>query len=189
MINRLRNYFFSGLIVFLPISLTVYIFFLAINFSDSLLGKYLEPIFHEKVGFYFHGISIIVLLLIILFTGIAATNFFGRKIYTFFESLLVKLPFFRQVYPALKEMAIFLFSRDRLSSFKQVVLVEYPRKGVYAMGFLTNDTGRLICEKTKQELCNVFISSGMPASNLPTKSAPTSAAFVNIPPPTRAKSA
>jgi uncharacterized membrane protein len=69
----------------------------------------------------------------------------------------LKLPFFKQVYPALKEMVIFLFRRDQMSSFKQVILVEYPRKGLYSIGFLTNDTAKEINDNIRTELCNVFI--------------------------------
>jgi len=87
------------------------------------------------------------------------TNFLGQRVYQYFEKLLIKLPFFRQVYPAIKEIAVFLFSRDRFKSFKQVVLVEYPRKGIYAFGFLTNDSADNICELTKKDMCNVFMPS------------------------------
>ena len=73
--------------------------------------------------------------------------------------IVLKLPFFKQVYPALKEMAVFLFTRERMASFRQVVLIEYPRKGIYAMGFLTNDSSKEICDDVKKELCNVFIPS------------------------------
>ena len=159
MMHRLRNYFLSGLVVFLPLALTIYIFILTINFAEDIFGKYLAPYFYDKVGFYFKGISVLVGLLVILAIGFFVTNFLGRKIYEFFENILIKLPFFRQVYPALKEMAIFLFSRDKMRSFKQVVLVPYPRKGIYSMGFLTNQTGQAIAAKTREELCNVFISS------------------------------
>jgi uncharacterized membrane protein len=159
MMNRLRRYFISGLVVFLPLALTIYLFVLALSFTDGLLGKFLEPYFIENLGFYVRGFSIVVGVCIIILLGFFVTIFLGRKIHEFFERLLLKLPFFKQVYPALKEMALFLFSRDRLSRFRQVVLVEYPRKGIYAFGFLTNDSSAKLCEQTKKELCNVFIPS------------------------------
>jgi len=159
MFTRLRKYFISGLVIFLPIALTVYLLFLAISFADGFLGKYLEPYFHETFGFYFRGFGIILAIYIIILIGFLATNFFGKKIHALFERLFLRLPFFKQVYPALKEMAIFLFTRERMATFKQVVLIEYPRKGVYSMGFLTNDSSKEICDSVKQELCNVFIPS------------------------------
>lgn len=159
MMNRLRRYFISGIVVFLPLALTIYLFFLAIEFADGLLGKYLQPYFYETFGFYFRGLSILIGIYIIIVIGFFVTNFLGQKFYSFFERLLIRLPFFKQVYPAIKEMAIFLFSRDQLKSFKQVVVVEYPRKGIFSFGFLTNDSSRRIKEKTRHELCNVFIPS------------------------------
>jgi len=88
-----------------------------------------------------------------------ATNFFGKQLYHYFEGLLLKLPFFKQVYPAFKEISLFLFSGERLK-FKQVVLIEYPRKGIFSLGFLTNETAaRAITEKIRQDLCHVFVPS------------------------------
>ncbi len=157
MFGNIRKYFISGLVVFLPIALTVYLFYLAISFTDKFFKE-----FFEKLGFGFgdyYGLSIIIGIGIIILIGFITTNFLGRKIHGFFEKIVLKLPFFKQVYPALKEMAVFLFARERLSSFKQVVLIEYPRKGLYAMGFLTNDSSHEICDKIGKELCNVFIPS------------------------------
>ena len=157
MLGNIRKYFISGLVVFLPISLTVYLFYLAITFADNFFSE-----FFEKLGFRFgdfYGLSILLGICIIILIGFITTNFLGRKIHGFFEKIVLKLPFFKQVYPALKEMAVFLFTRERLSSFKQVVLIEYPRKGIYAMGFLTNDSSKEICDSIGKELCNVFVPS------------------------------
>jgi len=159
MMNRLKKYFIAGLVVFVPMAVTIYSFFLAINFADGLLGKYLEPYFAESFGFYFSGISILVGVYIIIVIGFFVTNFFGQKIYGLVERLFIKLPFFKQVYPAIKEMAIFLFSREQLKQFRQVVIIEYPRKGIYSFGFLTNETSKKITEKVRRDLCNLFIPS------------------------------
>ncbi len=157
MFGNIRKYFISGLVIFLPIALTVYLFYLAISFTDKFFRE-----FFEKLGFSFgdfYGLSIIIGISIIILIGFITTNFLGRKIHGFFEMIVLKLPFFKQVYPAVKEMAIFLFARERLSSFKQVVFVEYPRKGIYTMGFLTNDSSKEICDNVGKELCNVFVPS------------------------------
>ncbi len=157
MFGNLRKYFISGLVVFLPIALTIYLVFLAINSADQFFGEIFGKL---GLGFSnFRFLSIIVGIYIIILIGFFTTNFLGKKIHAFFEMIVLKLPFFRQVYPALKEMAIFLFARERLDSFKQVVLIEYPRKGIYAMGFLTNDSSKEICDDIGRELCNVFIPS------------------------------
>jgi len=156
--GKIRRYFISGLVVFLPLALTVYLFVLTINFSDGLLGKFLKPYFYQEFGFYPRGISIIIGVLLIILIGFMATNYFGRKLHGFFERLVVKLPFFKQVYPAIKEISLFLFTRDRLA-FRQVVIVEYPRQGLYSFGFLTNETSKKICDFTGKELFSVFIPS------------------------------
>lgn len=155
---RLRRYFISGLVVFLPLALTIYLFLLTLEFADSFLGQYIQPYFAREFGFYFRGLSILICVLIIFLIGFFVTNFLGRRIYAAFESLLLRLPFFRQVYPAIKEISHFLFATKR-TAFKQVVLIEYPRKGLYSIGFVTNDTSKKLGEKSGQELYNVFVPS------------------------------
>ena len=154
--GRLRRYFLSGLVIFLPLALTVRLFIWTFNLADGFLGKYIEPYFAREFGFYFRGLSILICLLLILLIGFLGANFLGRRVYPFLEKLILKLPFFKQVYPAFKEMAVFLFSREKLA-FQQVVLVEYPRHGLYSIGFLTNQTPKKICEKTRKDLYSVFI--------------------------------
>ena len=154
---RIKRYFISGLIAFLPLALTINLLILMFNFADRLLGIYVEPYLLKEFGFYVKGLSILLCLFIILLLGFTINNFLGKTLYANFETFLLNLPFFKQIYPALKEILLFLFSKKKLS-FKKVVLVEYPRKGVYAMGFYTNETHRKITSKTpEEELCNVFI--------------------------------
>jgi len=158
MLGKIKRYFISGLVIFLPLTLTVYLFVWIVTFADNFLGKLIEPYFLRQFGFYFRGVSIIIGVSFIILIGFLATNLFGRRLHAFFEKILIKIPFFRQVYPAFKEIVLFLFSREKLA-FKQVVLLEYPRKGLYAFGFLTNDTNSKIREAVGEELCNVFIPS------------------------------
>lgn len=157
--NKLKKYFITGVIVLLPVVLTWYLLIFIITMADDLLGRFIEPYISENFGFYFHGLSIIIAAYLIVVVGFFASNYFGKQVYEFFERLFVRLPFFKQVYPALKEMATFLFVQDRKSSFKKVVLVEYPRKGIFTMGFLTSDSSTRINELAKGEMCNIFISS------------------------------
>lgn len=158
MVSKIRRYFISGLVVFLPVALTIYLLVWSLSFLDGFFGRFLEPYFMREFGFYFKGVSIVVGFFIIFLIGFMVTNFFGRKVHAFFENLLLKLPFFRQVYPAFKEIALFLFSRDKLA-FKQVVIVEYPRKGLYSFGFLTNANNERASKILGKEICNVFIPS------------------------------
>jgi uncharacterized membrane protein len=158
MFTLMRRYFISGLIILLPLSFTIYFFILAVNFTDGLLGRYLAPIIYQQFGFYFRGLSIIIGVYLIVAIGFFATNIFGRKIYGAFERILLRLPFFSQVYPAIKEISVFLFTRDKIS-FNQVVLVQYPSKGIYSIGFLTNDSSDKIKKVVHKDLVNVFVPS------------------------------
>ncbi len=157
MLAKLRRYFISGLIVFLPLALTINLFILTIQFADGILGRYIQPYFSREFGFYFRGLSILIAVFIILIMGVIVTNF-GQSFFARLERFLLTLPFFKQVYPAIKEMAVFLFSREKIT-FQKVVLIEYPRKGAYSIGFLTNDSPAKINAKLNQELCNVFVPS------------------------------
>ena len=168
---HLRRYFISGLTVFLPLLLTVYLIILIFNFVDGLLGKFIEPIFIATLGVYYRGTSIVIFILLILLIGFFVTNFLGRKLYPAVERLLLRLPFFRQIYPSMKEIATFVFSREK-PTFKQVVVVQYPTKGLYSMGFLVNDGPKEICQKTGKDLCNVLV---------PTSPSPFSGFVVMIP--------
>lgn len=154
--KHLRRYFLYGLTIFLPVLLTGYVIALLFNFADGFLGKLIKPIFIKIFGFYFWGLSIIIFLLLVVLIGFLATHFFGRRLYPFIEKLLLKVPFVKQIYPAIKEIASFLFNREK-AHFKQVVLVEYPRKGVYSLGFLVSDTSPQICQQLKGDLCNILI--------------------------------
>ena len=154
--SRTKRYFITGLTVFLPVLLTVYLMVLIFNFTDNFLGKFIKPFFYWLDVEYIRGLSILIFIALIILLGFLFTHFLGRRLYPIIERQLLKLPFFRQVYPTMKEIAIFLFSREK-PTFKQVVLVQYPRKGVYAVGFLVNDSSKELCAKTGQDLCNVFI--------------------------------
>ncbi len=154
--NKLKRYFLSGLIIFLPLALSIKLLVWAFGIADGFLGKYLEPFFAREFGFYVKGISIIICLLIIVMIGFLGANFLGKKLYPVFEKLLMRLPFFKHVYPAFKEISIFMFSRGKFD-FRQVVLIEYPRKGLYSIGFLTNDATAKFADKVGEPLAYVFI--------------------------------
>ena len=143
----------------MPLALTVYLLVLTFNVADNVLGRFIEPYFSREFGFYFQGLSIVICALLICMIGFVVTNFLGRRLHSFFEKMILRLPFFKQVYPAIKELSVFLFAKDH-PRFKQVVFLEYPRKGLYSLGFLTNDTPKRICEKLrKKEMHNVFLPS------------------------------
>ncbi len=158
MFRRIKKYFFSGLAVFLPVVLTIYVCIWVLNFAENIFGKHLRPFFLNNYDFYFWGIGIAVLITIILFCGFLITNYFGRSVHRFAEGLLMRIPVMGSVYPAFKEIARFLFrEEDAKGAVQQVVLVEWPHDGIYTIGFLTNKTNKVICDAAGRELVNVLI--------------------------------
>ena len=155
--NKLRKYFFSGLIALLPIALSSYVFIFCLSFMEGLSVQYVEPFLRNKIGFYFKGISIVITLIVIIILGFITSNFIGKKVLNFFENLLIKLPIFKQIYPALKDMALFLFSREGKEKFDQVVFIQYPRKELYSLGFLMNK--KIKINEKNEKICSVFIPS------------------------------
>lgn len=156
--HRLKKYFFSGLAVFLPIVLTIYVSIWILNFAESLFGKYLRPFFLEHYDFYFWGAGIVVLLAVIFLSGFLVANYFGRSVHRWGESILLRIPLAGSLYPSFKEIAKFLF-REEEGSVQHVVLVEWPRKGAYSVGFMTNKASSGISTFTGKKMCNVLIPS------------------------------
>jgi len=155
MLRRLKKYFFSGLAVFLPMALAIYVFVWMMNFVESLLGKYLKPFFLEYYDFYFWGFGILILLLIILFSGFLITQYFGKMIHRATEKMVLGVPLLGTIYPAFKEISKFFFQEK--ARFEKVVLVEWPGKGNYVIGFLTSSTTPRISNKIGKKLSNVMI--------------------------------
>ena len=155
MLRRLKKYFFSGLAVFLPMALAIYVFVWLMNFLESILGKYLKPLFLEYYDFYFWGLGILILVLLILFSGFLITQYFGKVMHRVMEKLVLRVPLLGMIYPAFKEISKFFF-QDK-ARFEKVVLVEWPRPGAYVLGFLTNPTSPRIADKVGKKLSNVMV--------------------------------
>ncbi len=159
MLRRIKKYFFSGLAVFLPLALTIYVCVWVLNFAESIFGSYLRPFFLENYAFYFWGLGIFTLLLIILLCGFLITNYFGRSMHRMAEQMILKIPVVANIYPAFKEIAGFLFREDdgRVRRPQQVVLVEWPRKGCYCIAFLTNTAPEEVCTVAGREMLSVLV--------------------------------
>lgn len=136
--TKIRRYLIAGIVVLLPLFITIKIFSITVVFLDNLLGKFIRPYIETTYGRSFFGLGLIAIVIIIFFTGILATNVFLKKIMPFFEHLFLRIPFVYQIYPSIKQLVKFLFSEDKLH-FKKVVLFEYPRKDVFTLGFITNE--------------------------------------------------
>ncbi len=156
--NAVKKYFIAGILVLLPLLLTVYILINLFQFADGILGKYINIYLAENLGFYIPGLGLIIFLVIIFLVGFLTTRFLGRKLYLILDKALRHFPLIRLIYPSIKQITEFLFTYQG-RAFKKVVLVEYPRPGIWSIGFITNEGFREAKEKTQQDLLNIFIPS------------------------------
>ena len=150
---KLRNYFFTGVIVLIPLGFTLYLTIFLISISSKLVPDDINP--NNYLPFSIPGLEIIVSILFITLIGGLSLSFIGKKVLNFINDLLKKIPILRTIYSAIGQMTETF--TDRKKSKKSVVLVEYPRKGSWAVGFATKDNKGEITNKTNKKLVNVFV--------------------------------
>lgn len=139
MIKHIRRYLLAGLVVWLPILITFMVFNFLIGVLDttiSFLPKNYQP--DNIFGVHVPGIGIAFSLIVLILTGTAATNFFGEKLFSFGEKILVKIPLVNSIYNTSKQIIQTLFSSNS-QAFRKVLIIEYPRPGIYSLAFLTGD--------------------------------------------------
>ena len=151
--TRIRNYFIAGIVVLIPLGITVYLTILIITISSKILPKEINP--NHYLPYNIPGLEIIISLFIITFIGWLSLSFLGRKFLNIFNNILKKIPILRTIYSALGQMTQTFTNTD--SKKKNVVLIEYPRKGSWAVGFATKDNVGEITTKTNKKLVNVFV--------------------------------
>lgn len=159
--------------MWLPLVATYLVLSFAIQLIDSsmlLLPPSLRP--ENLIGFQIPGLGVILTIALLLLTGLIVANFFGRKLVTAWESLLSRIPLVRTVYGAVKQITASLFA-DASQSFREVVLVEYPRRGLWMLAFVTGDTPKKFQEVSGEELINIYV---------PTTPNPTSGFYIMVPP-------
>ena len=150
---KFRNYFFAGVVVLIPLGITLYFTLFLINISSKILPKELNP--NHYLPYDIPGVEIIISIFLITFIGWVSLSFIGKKLLEIFNNILKRIPFLRTVYSAIAQMIETFTKREE--GKKNVVLVEYPRKGSWAVGFATKDNAGEITNKTKKNLVNVFI--------------------------------
>ena len=150
---KFRNYFFAGVVVLVPLGITLYFTLFLINISSKILPKELNP--NHYLPYDIPGVEIIISIFLITFIGWVSLSFIGKKLLEIFNNILKRIPFLRTVYSAIAQMIETFTKREE--GKKNVVLVEYPRKGSWAVGFATKDNAGEITNKTKKNLVNVFI--------------------------------
>ncbi|RKY29329.1 MAG: DUF502 domain-containing protein [Candidatus Omnitrophota bacterium] len=158
MFSNIKKYFIAGILVLLPFLITIYILINLFQFADSILGKFINIYLVETLGFYIPGLGLIIFLIIIFLIGFLTTHFLGKRLYFILDAALRRFPLIRLIYPSIKQIIEFLFTTQR-QTFKKTVLVEYPRTGIWSMGFITNEGFQEAKDKTKKELLNIFIPS------------------------------
>ncbi len=150
---RLRNNFIAGVVVLIPIGITVYLTLFIIKISSKILPKELNP--NHYLPYDIPGVEIIISIILITFIGWVSLSFIGKKLLEIFNNILKKIPILRTIYSAFEQM-LDIFTKSEKNK-KNVVLVEYPKKGTWAVGFATNKNTGEIKNKIGQEVINVFV--------------------------------
>tara|TARA_B100001146_G_scaffold200052_1_gene190458 strand:+ start:444 stop:1070 length:627 start_codon:yes stop_codon:yes gene_type:complete len=152
-VARLRNYFFAGVVVLVPLGFTLYLTIFLISISSKLVPKDLNP--NNYLPFSIPGLEILLSIIFITIIGGLSLSFIGKKLLQFINDVLKKIPFLRTIYSAIGQMTETFTQKKR--NKKSVVLIEYPRKGSWAVGFATKDNKGEISKKTNKNLVNVFV--------------------------------
>ena len=166
--TRFRNYFIAGMLVLIPIGVTLYLTLFLISISSKILPKEINP--NHYLPYDIPGVEIIISILLITFIGWLSLSIIGKTLIRLFENILKRIPILRTIYSAIGQMTDSFKKGEK--NKKNVVLVEYPRKGSWAVGFATNDNSGEITNKTKKNLVNVFV---------PTTPNPTSGFLLMLP--------
>jgi uncharacterized membrane protein len=170
---RLRAYFFAGILVTAPISITVYLAWQLVSFIDARVTALLPARFNPEsyLPFAIPGLGVLVVIIALTLIGAATAGYFGRLLTGFFDAALARMPIVRSVYGALKQIIETVLAQ-KSGAFREAVLVEYPRRGIWTIGFLTGITEGEVQNVTGEEVINVFV---------PTTPNPTSGFLLFVP--------
>ena len=149
----LRNYFITGVVVLIPIGFTLYLSKILIGLSSKLIPQNINP--NSYLPFAIPGIEILISITLITIVGGLSLSFLGKRILKIIDDLFKRIPFLRTIYSAILQMTESFSNKD--NDKKSVVLVEYPRKGVWAVGFATKENKGEMADKTNKKLINVFV--------------------------------
>jgi len=166
--SSIRNNFIAGIVVLIPIGITLYLTLFIIRISGKIIPKEINP--NNYLPFNIPGVEIIIALLVITFIGWLSLSFLGKKFFELFNNILRKIPILRTIYSAIGQMTETFTKSD--SKQKTVVLLEYPRKGIWAVGFATRENEGIIRNKVGEDIINVFV---------PTTPNPTSGFLLMVP--------
>ena len=167
-LTRLRNNFIAGIVVLIPIGITLYLTLFIIKISGRIIPKKINP--NNYLPFDIPGLEILIALFLITFIGWLSLSFIGKKFFEIFNNFLKKIPILRTIYSAIGQMTETFTKTDNTQ--KSVVLLEYPRKGIWVVGFATKENTGTIKNKVKEDLVNIFV---------PTTPNPTSGFLLMVP--------
>ena len=149
----LRNYFITGVVVLIPIGFTLYLSKILIGVSSNLIPENINP--NSYLPYAIPGIEILISIILITIVGGLSLSFLGKRILKLIDDLFKRIPFLRTIYSAILQMTESFSNKD--NDKKSVVLIEYPRKGVWAVGFATKENKGEMADKTNKRLINVFV--------------------------------
>jgi uncharacterized membrane protein len=168
----MRRYLVAGLLVWLPLGVTLLVVRLLVNWLDGVVLWLPEPYRPEQLlGFHLPGLGVLLSVLVVVMTGMLVANFFGRRLVRVWELLLSRIPLVRSVYSASKQLAETMFA-DSSQSFRKVVLVEFPRREVWTLAFLTGHEQGEVGRQLNRPLVNLYV---------PTTPNPTGGYFIMVP--------
>ena len=165
---KLRNNFIAGVVVLIPIGITLYLTVFIIKISGKIIPQKINP--NNYLPFDIPGLEILIALFLITFVGWLSLSFIGKKFFEIFNIFLKKIPILRTIYSAIGQMTETFTKTD--NNNRSVVLLEYPRKGIWVVGFATKENKGSIKEKVKEDLVNIFV---------PTTPNPTSGFLLMLP--------
>tara|TARA_B100001057_G_scaffold490108_1_gene577719 strand:+ start:614 stop:1228 length:615 start_codon:yes stop_codon:yes gene_type:complete len=168
LLARIRNNFIAGIVVLIPIGITLYLTIFIIKISGNIIPKEINP--NNYLPFDIPGVEILIALFLITFIGWLSLSFIGKKFFELFNNFLKKIPILRTIYSAIGQMTESFTKTD--NSEKSVVLLEYPRKGIWVVGFATKENKGIIKDKINEDLVNIFV---------PTTPNPTSGFLLMLP--------
>ena len=151
--TRIRNYFIAGVVVLIPIGMTIYLTLFLVSISSKILPKEINP--NHYLPYNIPGVEIVTSIILITLIGWLSLSIIGKKMLDIFNNVLRRIPILRTFYSAIVQMTETFTKTDK--SQKNVVLVEYPRKGTWAVGFATKENFGEMSNKTKKNLINVFV--------------------------------
>lgn len=167
-LGEVRTTFFRGFVVIIPLGLTYWFFSSLLNAVDGILSPILEGWIGRKVP----GLGFISMMVIILIVGLLSRNLAGKILFNWFEKLLKQVPFVRSVYSAIKDLVGAFTIGGKGKTFREVVMIEYPRPGLYTLAFVTNEMPYIAADNTRMDFVNVYI---------PNPPNPTSGVLILVP--------